>query len=164
MVTVNFLFEHPHGAIGGWFSTRGLQRLTLTGPGARRTRFNLLHSAANDQRFWVLHNALKQYFAGVVEHFAGIPIDLDGGTPFQRSVWQATRKIPWGETLTYGELARRVKGSPNAARAVGQAMNRNPIPIVIPCHRVVAVGGQLGGFGAGLPWKRLLLRTEGHDV
>ncbi len=85
------------------------------------------------------------------------------GTPFQRSVWQALLKIPHGAMISYGELARRV-GRPGAARAGGQAVGSNPVPILIPCHRVVASDGTLGGFGGGLPMKRALLRQEGVAV
>ncbi len=84
---------------------------------------------------------------------------LAGGTAFQRDVWQAIRAIPHGDTISYGELAQRI-GRPGAARAVGQAVGSNPIPLLIPCHRVVASGG-LGGFGGGLPLKRALLSQEG---
>jgi len=85
------------------------------------------------------------------------------GTVFQRAVWQALAAIPRGTTISYAELARRV-GRPGAARAVGQAMGANPVPILLPCHRVVASGGGLGGFGGGLPMKRALLRAEGVAV
>lgn len=83
------------------------------------------------------------------------------GTPFQRRVWHALETIPYGATRTYGDIARAV-GAPGAARAVGQANHRNPIPLVIPCHRVVAAGGKLGGYGGGLAWKRRLLALEGE--
>ena len=85
---------------------------------------------------------------------------MSDGTPFQRSVWNAARAIGWGDTATYGTLARRI-GKPKAARAVGQALGANPVSIVVPCHRILSGSGGLGGFGAGLPWKRELLRTEG---
>jgi methylated-DNA-[protein]-cysteine S-methyltransferase len=90
-------------------------------------------------------------------------VRLTGGTPFQRSVWQAILSIPRGATISYAELARRA-GRPGAARAVGQAVGSNPIPLLIPCHRVVASDGGLGGFGGGLPMKRKLLRQEGVEV
>ena len=90
-------------------------------------------------------------------------VKLVGGTAFQRAVWQALLKIPRGRTISYGELARRV-GRPGAARAVGQAVGSNPVPILVPCHRVVASDGTLGGFGGGLPMKRTLLRQEGVAV
>jgi O-6-methylguanine DNA methyltransferase len=88
---------------------------------------------------------------------------IEGGTAFQRAVWQAMTSIPHGATVSYAELARRV-GHPGAARAVGQAVGSNPIPVLIPCHRVVASDGGLGGFGGGLDMKRALLRAEGVAV
>jgi O-6-methylguanine DNA methyltransferase len=87
------------------------------------------------------------------------PLDLQG-TDFQRAVWAALRDIPRGRTVAYGELARTV-GRPRAVRAVGAACGANPIPVLIPCHRVLAAGGGLGGFTAGLEWKRRLLAREG---
>jgi O-6-methylguanine DNA methyltransferase len=83
-----------------------------------------------------------------------------GGTKFQRAVWEAMREIPLGGTVSYGELARKA-GYPGASRAVGQAVGRNPIPLLIPCHRVIASDGTLGGFGGGPALKRALLRAEG---
>ncbi len=82
------------------------------------------------------------------------------GTVFQREVWSALRAIPYGATRTYGEIASSI-GKPGAMRAVGAASGANPLPLVIPCHRVVAAGGKLGGFGGGLPLKRRLLAMEG---
>ena len=87
-----------------------------------------------------------------------IPLD-PRGTPFRRKVWAALRKIPHGKTLSYGEVAQRV-GSPGASRAVGSACGSNPIPLFIPCHRVVAFDGSLGGFGGGLKMKEKLLALE----
>jgi O-6-methylguanine DNA methyltransferase len=86
------------------------------------------------------------------------PLDLRAGTPFQRSVWAAMRDVPCGDTTTYGDLARRLGSSP---RAVGQAVGANPVGVVLPCHRVVAAAGKLGGFAWGTELKRALLRHEG---
>ncbi|MGP8201587.1 MAG: methylated-DNA--[protein]-cysteine S-methyltransferase [Limisphaerales bacterium] len=87
------------------------------------------------------------------------PLDLAGGTAFQRKVWAALRAIPAGKTRTYAQLAASLK-NPKAARAVGAACGANPVPLLIPCHRVVAAHGALGGFSGGLPWKRKLLGRE----
>ena len=87
------------------------------------------------------------------------PLDLSSGTPFQQRVWKAMLKITAGKTQSYGELAAAV-GEPGAARAVGAACGANPIPVLIPCHRVLAANKKLGGFSAGLKWKRLLLKRE----
>ena len=102
---------------------------------------------------------LRAYFAGRRRGF-DVRIDLRGVTPFQRRVLEATSEVPPGQVVSYGEIARRI-GRPHGSRAVGQALGRNPIPIVIPCHRVVASGGGLGGYTGGLAIKRKLLRLEG---
>ncbi len=88
-----------------------------------------------------------------------VKLDLRGTTPFQRKVWRATCKIPYGQVRTYAWIADKL-GDPNCARAVGNALGRNPIPIFIPCHRVVGAHGELGGFSAGLSFKRWLLSLE----
>ena len=87
------------------------------------------------------------------------PVKIPDCTPFQRAVWNELKKIPRGQTRTYGEIAKAI-GRPKAGRAVGSACGANPLPVFIPCHRVVAKNG-LGGFGSGLPWKILLLTMEG---
>ncbi len=101
---------------------------------------------------------LGQYFAGTRTTF-DIPLDPPG-TPFQRRVWDALRTIPYGTTLSYSELARRL-GDVRATRAVGAANGKNPIPIIVPCHRVIGANGALTGFGGGLDRKRWLLEHEG---
>jgi methylated-DNA-[protein]-cysteine S-methyltransferase len=106
---------------------------------------------------------LQQYFAGERTRF-DLELDLTGvATNFQRQVYQRLLAVEYGHVISYGELARAV-GGPGLARAVGQAVGANPIPIVIPCHRVVGAGGRLTGFGGGLPAKIALLRLEGVDV
>ena len=100
---------------------------------------------------------LRDYFAGTRRAF-DVPLD-PGGTPFQSRVWRALRDIPYGETISYGELARRI-GQPNAVRAVGLANGANPVSILIPCHRVIGANGSLTGYGGGLPTKRALLSLE----
>jgi methylated-DNA-[protein]-cysteine S-methyltransferase len=101
---------------------------------------------------------LGDYFERRRRHF-DLPLD-PAGTPFQRRVWEALRKIPYGEIRSYGEIAREV-GRPDATRAVGAANGANPLPIVVPCHRVVGADGSLTGFGGGLELKRFLLDLEG---
>ena len=92
-----------------------------------------------------------------------LPVDLDGLPPFTRRVLEACRTIPFGETRSYRELAA-MAGNPRAAQAVGQALARNPTPVVIPCHRVIGADGQLAGFTGGLTWKRALLAHEGIEI
>lgn len=101
---------------------------------------------------------LEEYFAGDRTEF-DLPLEVEG-TEFQRDVWFALSEIPYGKTVSYGELAEMV-GHPKAFRAVGQANGSNPIPIILPCHRVIASGGAIGGYGGGLPMKRELLALEG---
>lgn len=102
---------------------------------------------------------LAEYFAGRRTHF-DLPLDLQGGTVFQQSVWQALLAIPRGRTTSYATLSRRI-GQPLAVRAVGAAVGRNPLSIVVPCHRVVGADGSLTGYAGGLERKSALLQLEG---
>ncbi|WP_405626597.1 methylated-DNA--[protein]-cysteine S-methyltransferase [Streptomyces sp. NBC_00016] len=112
----------------------------------------------DDTLFGDAEEQLEAYFAGELKEFS-LELRLHG-TPFQRSVWDGLRKIPYGETRTYGELAEAL-GNPTASRAVGLANGRNPIGIIVPCHRVIGAGGGLTGYGGGLDRKRRLLDFEG---
>jgi methylated-DNA-[protein]-cysteine S-methyltransferase len=105
---------------------------------------------------------LEAYFAGERVDLSGVALDLGGVPAFHSDIYAVLRTLSWGVTATYGELARRV-GAPGAARAVGQAMGRNPVPIIVPCHRVLAAGGKIGGFSAygGALTKERLLALEG---
>ncbi|MGD9852305.1 MAG: methylated-DNA--[protein]-cysteine S-methyltransferase [Nitrospirales bacterium] len=107
--------------------------------------------------FRVVMEQLKAYFDGSRFGFH-IPLNLEG-TPFQRRVWQALQRIPYGRTVSYGEIARQV-GSPQASRAVGAANGQNPVSIIVPCHRVIGANGKLVGYGGGLPIKTALLELE----
>lgn len=100
---------------------------------------------------------LRSYFAGELKEFE-IPLLLEG-TEFQKRVWKSLQTIPYGETISYGELAKRI-GDPKAVRAVGAANGQNPIPIIVPCHRVIGSNGSLTGFGGGLENKKKLLELE----
>lgn len=111
----------------------------------------------------LLQNATKQllaYFGGETDGFE-LPLDLSAGTAFQQSVWHALLRIPSGQTQTYGDLARLLN-KPRAVRAVGAAVGRNPVSIIVPCHRVLGAGGQLTGYAGGLWRKQALLQLEGH--
>jgi methylated-DNA-[protein]-cysteine S-methyltransferase len=123
---------------------------------------------AAEQRGWVRDDALfKQARTQLADYFAGRRTSFDlaidgealGGTPFQRSVWSELEKIPFGTTISYGELAKRI-GNPAAVRAVGLANGRNPISIIVPCHRVIGANGTLTGYGGGIERKRWLLDFE----
>src|SRR5262249_26192120 len=107
-------------------------------------------------------SALKAYFAGDLKALDAVRVDT-GGTPFQRSVWMALRKIPAGKTVSYSALAARI-GRTSAVRAVGAANGSNPIPVIVPCHRVIAADGTLCGYGGGLERKRWLLSHEGAET
>jgi len=148
-------YVHPFGVIQARLTPSGVAEILLPRPGEP----SAIHVETNDSPLAKkLSKALERYFAGRREQFRKIPLDLDKGTPFQRKVWLAAREIPWGGTVTYGQLARAV--GCGSARAVGQALGANPVPIIVPCHRILAAGGNLGGFSGGLDWKRTLLRIE----
>jgi O-6-methylguanine DNA methyltransferase len=108
---------------------------------------------------------IRKHLQGEVQDFRNVGLDLQNVGPFFREIYEATRKIPAGQTRTYGEIAKAV-GQPAAAQEVGQAMAKNPVPIIVPCHRVAAAGGKLGGFSApgGLATKAKLLAIEGARV
>jgi methylated-DNA-[protein]-cysteine S-methyltransferase len=153
------LADAPLGGIILTFTSKGLAALEFAeGPG----EVDLGHSSPPDSGDPVIGRVVRElygFFAGAPTDFRDLPLDLQG-TPFQLRVWQELRRIPWGGTISYRELARRA-GSPKAFRAVGQANALNPIPIIIPCHRVIAAEGGLGGFSSGLARKRWLLEHEG---
>jgi methylated-DNA-[protein]-cysteine S-methyltransferase len=113
---------------------------------------------ASEKPFKEVIRQLKAYFAGKLTEF-DLPLSPHG-TEFQLKVWETLRTIPYGETWSYGELARRIR-KPAASRAVGAANGQNPIPVIVPCHRVIGADGSLTGFGGGLPIKQKLLALEG---
>jgi len=139
---------------------QGLQRLTW---GVRQRV--VCHRARRQRPPWLarLCRLLQRYARGERVSFDDIPVDVSGLPAFARRVLEAARQIAYGEVTTYGALARRV-GQPGAARAVGQALAHNPVPIVIPCHRVVRADGTLGGFSAarGITKRRLLALEQGQ--
>ena len=111
----------------------------------------------DDEAFADIRTQLEEYFAGQRDSF-DIKMHLEG-TAFQRTVWHALTEIPYGETISYGELARRI-GRPDRARAVGTANGQNPIAVIVPCHRVIGANGKLVGYGGGLDNKLRLLELE----
>jgi len=116
----------------------------------------------DEEGFSEFGRRLRDYLQGRKVSFPEA-LDLRGTTPFQQAVWKQTAAIPYGEVRSYGWLAEKI-GEPRAARAVGRALALNPLPILIPCHRVVRKNGGLGGFSAGLGWKRRLLELEGVQL
>lgn len=152
----------------GWIcllgSAAGVRRLILPQPSPEAARRMLAAPAATagEELFPGLVRRLRAYFRGEPVGFRET-IDLRGATDFQRRVWTAARLIPYGRTVTYGRLAAAI-GQPGAARAVGQALHRNPVPIIIPCHRIISGDGSPGGFGGGVDTKRRLLALEKAGV
>jgi methylated-DNA-[protein]-cysteine S-methyltransferase len=159
-------------AIAGW---DGGLLVRATQRGVREIRFVSPADVRNHQRTsppadalpWMpeLLAALEEYLAGKRVSFDDIPVDLTSQPPFRRRVQEACRRIPYGQTLTYGQLAAKA-GNPAAVRAVGSAMSHNPLPILIPCHRVVRSNGGIGGFSArgGTDLKQRLLDMERRNI
>ncbi|UCC91129.1 MAG: methylated-DNA--[protein]-cysteine S-methyltransferase [Dehalococcoidia bacterium] len=150
------------GWVGILGSAKGLLRTTLPQHSAQEAH-QLLGNGANyaiwsPNLFHGLMERFKSYFGGNKIAFPD-ELDLSEATPFQRKVWETTRLIPYGETKSYTWVAQQV-GKPQAARAVGQALARNRLPIIIPCHRVLTINGQFGGFTGGVEMKRRLLYLE----
>jgi len=130
--------------------------------GVRRIEFGA--RGGRHQSYAVMRETMRQlqaYFAGELKSF-DVPLEI-AGTEFQKRVWSALRTIPYGQTRSYSAIAAQI-GAPRAVRAVGAANGRNPIPIIVPCHRVIGASGSLVGFGGGLDWKRLLLNLEATYV
>jgi methylated-DNA-[protein]-cysteine S-methyltransferase len=148
--------DTPLGPINLWFTIRGLAALNFAGETPAR---EASPPAALAPLVTAAPKELSNYFSGTRTDFSSLILDLQG-TPFQLRVWQELRKIPWGAPISYKDLAIRVD-KPGATQAVGQANARNPLPLIIPCHRVIAADGSLGGYSSGLERKRWLLRHEG---
>jgi methylated-DNA-[protein]-cysteine S-methyltransferase len=159
--------DHPLGTFRLVASPRGLCYLALPGESPQAQQAHLARHFpgavwGNDPSCLPqARSQLLAYLDGERTAFQ-IPLDLRG-TSFQLAVWQALLAIPYGQTVSYGELARRL-GRPGAARAVGRALGANPVPVVVPCHRVVGVGGHLVGYGGGLALKARLLEHEASHV
>ncbi len=127
-------------------------------PSGRGRLKPLTHWLRDDGFFPETRRQLDAYFAGELTAF-DLPIRFNGN-PFQNAVWRALCEIPYGETVSYGEIARRIGEDVSASRAVGVANGQNPLPIVVPCHRVIGADGSLTGFGGGLATKQFLLDLE----
>jgi O-6-methylguanine DNA methyltransferase len=147
-------------------SEKGITSIDLSSPHRRtaaRDEFFRMHQAGKDHGTAALlaeaRTQLLAYIEGTRREFS-LPVDMSAGTPFQRRVWNAITRIPYGRVRSYQWVAIRVGGK-QYARAVGMALGANPVPIIVPCHRIIAHDGSLGGFGCGLPMKRRLLKLEG---
>ena len=145
------IFDSPIGPLGLVASDAGLREVCFHARGVRTEESSPVLEEAERQ--------LAAYFDGDLVSF-DLPLELSG-TDFQRRCWLALASIPYGQTVSYGEQARRLGLGPDSARAVGAANGQNPLPIVLPCHRVIGANGSLTGFGGGLHVKRFLLEHEG---
>ncbi|MDH6234317.1 methylated-DNA-[protein]-cysteine S-methyltransferase [Mesorhizobium soli] len=173
------LFETALGWIGLAWSERGLTRLQLPERDRPATERRLLATLPGAERGTPVERReeelpaeiaaavalVRRYAAGETVDFSGVPVDLGNADEFRLAIYDAARNLGFGETTTYGELANRA-GHTGLARETGQALGRNPVPIVVPCHRIVAAGGKIGGFSApgGSTTKERLLELEGVRV
>jgi len=153
----NFRFPISGGVLYGYLSEKGVQALHLYPGTASPPPWHPLALHLSLERR--LHGLFERYFAGHNTDFASVPLDLETGTVFQRRVWRAACAVPYGDTASYGTLARDI-GAPRAARAVGTALGANPVILLVPCHRIIAGDGSLGGYGPGLHWKQRFLGLE----
>lgn len=151
----------PLGRVWVLCTERGLREIRL-GDGERPSRKEASARGVKYVRRARWTDPVRRTLAG---YLAGrripsdLPLDLAAGTPFERRVWEAARRVAHGGVASYGEVAKRA-GAPRAVRAVGNALGKNPVPIVVPCHRVIHADRSLGGFSSGLTWKRFLLELE----
>ncbi|MCM2476068.1 methylated-DNA--[protein]-cysteine S-methyltransferase [Rhizobium sp. CG5] len=163
------IFETPYGFCGLAWSAAGVTRFQLPSEGADATERLLLRrlasarSAEPTPEMAAVIAAVQRYFSGNKMDFSEVRVDLGVQDAFFTQVYAAARQIAWGQTTTYGALARQLGAGPEAARDVGQAMAKNPVPLIIPCHRVLAAGGKIGGFSApgGSNAKLRMLELEG---
>jgi methylated-DNA-[protein]-cysteine S-methyltransferase len=155
------LVASPIGKLKLVTSDEGLVAILWENDNPRRVRLSELVERPEHPILVRTERELKEYFAGERNAFT-VPLDMKG-TNFQKQVWEALLGIPFGETRTYGQLANQL-GNPKATRAVGAANGRNPLAIVVPCHRVIGFSGKLTGFAGGLEAKAHLLNLEGRDA
>jgi methylated-DNA-[protein]-cysteine S-methyltransferase len=148
------LVASPEGLCGAWFDDQK--------HGPTETVKNQWQYCAQDTVLAQAMAQLQAYFAGDLHTF-DLPLDLSAGTHFQQGVWRALMNVSSGQSQSYGDLARRLN-NPNAVRAVGAAVGRNPVSIIVPCHRILGAGGQLTGYAGGLWRKQALLKLEGHPA
>jgi O-6-methylguanine DNA methyltransferase len=157
------VFKTAAGWIAALASDKGLVKNTLPQVEKQKALFLLgipgIDAIPNLRMFAELANRFVDYFNGMRIAFPD-ELDMSAASPFQKDVWQTTRSIPWGETRSYKWIAEQI-GKPEAVRAAGHALGKNPLPIIIPCHRVIGSNGDLTGFSGGLGVKKQLLELEG---
>jgi methylated-DNA-[protein]-cysteine S-methyltransferase len=164
-----FVFETAAGFCGIAWSDAGITRFMLPSSTAEATEHNLQRRVANARagtppaHVVAAIEAAQRYFAGEQIDFSDLQLDLSGQDAFFKQIYAAARRVGWGHTTTYGTLAKEIGAGPEVARSVGQAMAKNPVPLIIPCHRVLAAGGKLGGFSSpgGSATKERMLALEG---
>jgi methylated-DNA-[protein]-cysteine S-methyltransferase len=164
------VFETAAGFCAIAWSDAGIARFHLPTNTAEATQRSLLRRLVDAEpatppaEVSAVIEAAKRYFAGERVDFSNVSLDLHGQDEFFLEIYAAARRIGWGQTTTYGSLAKELGAGPEAAREVGQAMAKNPVPLIIPCHRVLAAGGKLGGFSApgGSATKQRMLEMEGR--
>lgn len=167
-----FVFETAAGFCAIAWSAAGITRFTLPSSTAEATEHNLqrrlpnAHPDTPPAHVMTAVDHAKRYFAGEQMDFSDLQLDLSGQDEFFTQIYAAARRVGWGRTTTYGTLAKELGAGPETARAVGQAMAKNPVPLIIPCHRVLAAGGKLGGFSApgGSDTKQRMLELEGVSL
>ena len=170
--THHLIFETPAGFCGIAWNGGAVVRLQLPTQSHVAAERNLLRrlpestAGLPSPEIVGVVPAIKRYFAGERIDFSGTLVDLSGQGGFYRRIYEEVRRIRWGQTTTYGTIAKELGAGPEGAREVGQAMATNPIPLIIPCHRVLAAGGKLGGFSApgGSAAKMRMLTLEGFPV
>ena len=168
-MTCYHLFETAHGFAALAWNDLGISAFRLPASTAEDTRRSLLrrHPAAQEaqptERVRATVEAVQRYFRGESIDFSEVVLDLGRQEPLFARVYQEVRRLGWGQTTTYGAIAKALGEGPEVARDVGQAMARNPVPLIIPCHRVLATGGKIGGFSApgGSEAKARMLALEG---
>jgi len=159
------IFKTKWGWIGLAATAKGVSAVVLPKPTRRAVERELRGVSSNGaggaatRSLKAAREAVTAYLEGKARTFT-LPSDLDGQPRFRVKVWEALQRIPYGRVRSYGWVARKI-GKPRAARAVGAACGANPVPLLVPCHRVVAGDGSLGGFSGGLPNKKRLLKLEG---
>lgn len=166
------LIDTDAGVCGLAWTARGIARFQLPGHSRDETerllkrRIPEAQPASPTAEIAATIEAVKRYFAGEIVEFAEVPVDLDGQDAFFTAIYAALRQVGWGRTTTYGALAKQLGAGPEAAREVGVAMARNPVALIIPCHRCLAAGGKLGGFSApgGSDTKLRMLEMEGVNL
>jgi methylated-DNA-[protein]-cysteine S-methyltransferase len=166
------IFEAAGHFCGIAWNDTGITRFQLPASSAEATERSLLRRLPGAELGAPTQDALeataaaKRYFEGQAVDFSDVRLDLDGQSDFFKQIYAVARGVRWGQTITYGDLARELGFGPEAARDVGQAMAKNPVPLIIPCHRVLATGGKIGGFSApgGATAKIRMLALEGIHV